>query len=79
MKKETWVEVEGSEFKSGVDYIARIRCKTPDSLQVYMSTWSEWSATTEYSVPPGLEQDFKVHSEVGRRSLSWRHAKGDSK
>ncbi|XP_053221573.1 interleukin-9 receptor-like [Podarcis raffonei] len=53
VNKETWVEIEGFEFESGVEYVARIRCKTPDVNTHYRSQWSPWSATTKWKAPPG--------------------------
>ncbi|XP_061455998.1 interleukin-9 receptor-like isoform X4 [Rhineura floridana] len=61
VSKETWVDIEGYEFKSGVDYIARIRCKTPDVNWHYRSHWSHWSATTKWTAPPGSWQQFDSH------------------
>ncbi|XP_054848330.1 interleukin-2 receptor subunit beta-like [Eublepharis macularius] len=54
--RETWMEIDGSEFKPGISYAARMRCKTPDNNDAYISQWSEWSATTEWNVPPGALQ-----------------------
>nr|XP_028562543.1 interleukin-9 receptor-like [Podarcis muralis] len=53
VNKETWVEIEGFEFESGVEYVARIRCKTPDVNMHYRSQWSPWSTTTKWKAPPG--------------------------
>lgn len=52
--RETWMEIDGAEFMPGASYVARVRCKTPDSDDAYVSQWSEWSPVTEWSVPPGL-------------------------
>ncbi|XP_053132684.1 interleukin-9 receptor-like isoform X2 [Hemicordylus capensis] len=49
---ETWVELEGAEFKSRVSYVARIRCKISDSERHYRSEWSPWSPTTTWTAPP---------------------------
>ncbi|XP_060116983.1 LOW QUALITY PROTEIN: uncharacterized protein LOC132588569 [Heteronotia binoei] len=53
---ETWMEIDASEFTPGTSYIARARCKTPDSNDAYVSQWSEWSTATEWSTPPGPQR-----------------------
>ncbi|KAL8174925.1 UNVERIFIED_CONTAM: hypothetical protein K2H54_006119 [Gekko kuhli] len=53
--RETWMEIDGSEFVPGTSYVARVRCKTPESKK-YVSQWSEWSSETEWSVPPGARR-----------------------
>ncbi|XP_048351593.1 interleukin-9 receptor-like [Sphaerodactylus townsendi] len=60
--RETMMEIDASEFTPGTSYVARVRCKTPDDSKDYASQWSEWSATTEWSVPPGplLKEELPV-------------------
>ncbi|KAF7237471.1 Interleukin-9 receptor, partial [Varanus komodoensis] len=65
--KETWVEIEGSEFKPMVDYVARMRCKTLDQHQ-YKSHWSPWSQATEWRTPPGKRQEW-LDSPLARAML----------
>lgn len=42
------IEIEGTEFHSGVSYIARVRCKVSENEDSYHSQWSEWSQTTVF-------------------------------
>ncbi|NXK48612.1 IL9R protein, partial [Chauna torquata] len=42
------IEIEGTEFRSGVSYIARVRCKVSENEDSYHSQWSEWSQTTVF-------------------------------
>ncbi|XP_019397660.1 PREDICTED: interleukin-9 receptor-like [Crocodylus porosus] len=54
----TRVEIEATEFRAGITYIARVRCKTSRQLTSYKSQWSEWSQTTAFqrAVVPDLVQ-----------------------
>ncbi|XP_042336739.1 interleukin-9 receptor-like [Sceloporus undulatus] len=53
VSQDSWVEIDGFEFKGGVDYVARVRCKIPEENNVYHSHWSAWSSTTSWTGPPG--------------------------
>ncbi|KAM6423623.1 interleukin-9 receptor-like [Liasis olivaceus] len=53
---ETWVDIEGFEFKSGRNYVARMRCKTPDVNKHYGSQWSPWSSSVTWKAHPDLQR-----------------------
>ncbi|KAH0631710.1 hypothetical protein JD844_019457 [Phrynosoma platyrhinos] len=53
VNQDSWVEIDGSELKGGVDYVARVRCKIPEENNDYHSHWSTWSATTSWTAPAG--------------------------
>ncbi|XP_026560346.1 interleukin-9 receptor-like [Pseudonaja textilis] len=53
INSETWVHIEGFEFKSNRDYIARMRCKTPEENHHYRSHWSPWSPCVTWTAQPG--------------------------
>uniref|UniRef100_A0A8C9L812 Uncharacterized protein n=1 Tax=Pavo cristatus TaxID=9049 RepID=A0A8C9L812_PAVCR len=42
------IEIEGTEFRSGVSYTARVRCKVSEMEDSYHSQWSDWSQTTVF-------------------------------
>ncbi|KFQ18594.1 Interleukin-9 receptor, partial [Merops nubicus] len=42
------IEIEGTELRSGVAYMARVRCKVSENEDSYQSQWSEWSQTTVF-------------------------------
>ncbi|XP_059682629.1 interleukin-9 receptor-like [Gavia stellata] len=42
------IEIEATELRSGVAYIARVRCKVSENEDSYHSQWSEWSQTTVF-------------------------------
>ncbi|NXC49670.1 IL9R protein, partial [Penelope pileata] len=42
------IEIEGTEFRSGISYIARVRCKVSENEGSYQSQWSDWSQTTVF-------------------------------
>ncbi|NWW82343.1 IL9R protein, partial [Climacteris rufus] len=42
------VEIEATELRSGVAYVARVRCKVSENENSYHSQWSEWSQTTVF-------------------------------
>ncbi|KFP20680.1 Interleukin-9 receptor, partial [Egretta garzetta] len=42
------IEIEASELRSGIAYIARVRCKISEYEESYHSQWSEWSQTTVF-------------------------------
>ncbi|NXJ07878.1 IL9R protein, partial [Odontophorus gujanensis] len=42
------IEIEGTEFRSGISYIARVRCKVSEIEDSYHSQWSDWSQTTVF-------------------------------
>ncbi|KAG8145368.1 hypothetical protein E2320_011919 [Naja naja] len=44
---------EGFEFKSDKDYVARMRCKTPEENHHYGSHWSPWSSCVTWTAQPG--------------------------
>ncbi|ETE60946.1 Interleukin-9 receptor, partial [Ophiophagus hannah] len=43
----------GFEFKSDRDYVARMRCKTPEENHHYGSHWSPWSSCVTWTAQPG--------------------------
>ncbi|XP_070811227.1 interleukin-9 receptor-like isoform X2 [Pituophis catenifer annectens] len=53
INSETWVHIEGFEFKSDRDYVARMRCKTPEENHHYGSHWSPWSSCVSWAAHPG--------------------------
>ncbi|XP_032087183.1 uncharacterized protein LOC116518055 isoform X3 [Thamnophis elegans] len=53
VNSETWVHLEGFEFKSERDYVARMRCKTPEENHHYGSHWSPWSSCVTWTAQPG--------------------------
>ncbi|NXU55258.1 IL9R protein, partial [Turnix velox] len=54
------IEIEGIEFRSGVTYIARVRCKVSEAEDSYSSQWSEWSHTTVFQGPGVPELSEKI-------------------
>ncbi|KAM6055064.1 LOW QUALITY PROTEIN: interleukin-9 receptor-like [Chlamydotis macqueenii] len=42
------IEIEATELRSGIAYIARVRCKVSENEDSYHSQWSEWSQTTVF-------------------------------
>ncbi|NXX12298.1 IL9R protein, partial [Podargus strigoides] len=53
------IEIEATELRSGIAYIARVRCKVSENEDSYNSQWSEWSQTTVFQragVPKLSEQ-----------------------
>ncbi|NXS11649.1 IL9R protein, partial [Neodrepanis coruscans] len=42
------IEIEATELRSGIAYIARVRCKVSENENSYHSQWSEWSHTTVF-------------------------------
>ncbi|XP_071426807.1 interleukin-9 receptor-like [Pithys albifrons albifrons] len=42
------IEIEATELRSGVAYVARVRCKVSENEDSYHSQWSEWSQTTVF-------------------------------
>lgn len=42
------IEIEGTEFHSGISYVARVRCKVSEIEDSYHSQWSDWSQTTVF-------------------------------
>ncbi|NXS55542.1 IL9R protein, partial [Brachypteracias leptosomus] len=59
------VDIEGSELRSGVTYIARVRCKVSENEDSYQSQWSEWSQTTVFQragVPKLSEKIINVRT-----------------
>ncbi|XP_061850126.1 interleukin-9 receptor-like [Colius striatus] len=42
------IEIEAAELRSGVAYVARVRCKVSENEDSYHSQWSEWSQTTVF-------------------------------
>ncbi|NWW89578.1 IL9R protein, partial [Rhynochetos jubatus] len=42
------IEIEATELRSGIAYIARVRCKVSENEDSYHSQWSEWSQTTMF-------------------------------
>ncbi|XP_029857149.1 interleukin-9 receptor-like isoform X1 [Aquila chrysaetos chrysaetos] len=42
------IEIEATELRSGIAYIARVRCKISENEDSYHSQWSEWSKTTVF-------------------------------
>ncbi|XP_064529611.1 interleukin-9 receptor-like [Pseudopipra pipra] len=42
------IEIEATELRSGIAYIARVRCKISENENSYHSQWSEWSQTTVF-------------------------------
>ncbi|NXE82958.1 IL9R protein, partial [Cochlearius cochlearius] len=42
------IEIEATELRSGIAYIARVRCKISENEESYRSQWSEWSQTTVF-------------------------------
>ncbi|NWT02894.1 IL9R protein, partial [Mionectes macconnelli] len=42
------IEIEATELRSGIAYIARVRCKVSENENSYHSQWSEWSQTTVF-------------------------------
>ncbi|XP_075756079.1 interleukin-9 receptor-like isoform X1 [Pelodiscus sinensis] len=48
LSSATEVDIEAIEFEAGINYTARIRCKTSQEKNTYKSQWSEWSQTTEF-------------------------------
>ncbi|NWY02896.1 IL9R protein, partial [Nothoprocta ornata] len=42
------IEIEATEFRKGITYIARVRRKVSESEDSYHSEWSEWSQTTSF-------------------------------
>ncbi|KAM6379493.1 interleukin-9 receptor-like [Pluvialis apricaria] len=42
------IEIEATELRSGITYIARVRCKVSENEDSYHSQWSEWSQTTVF-------------------------------
>ncbi|NXK19362.1 IL9R protein, partial [Arenaria interpres] len=42
------IEIEATELRSGITYVARVRCKISENEDSYHSQWSEWSQTTVF-------------------------------
>ncbi|XP_074960619.1 interleukin-9 receptor-like [Phalacrocorax aristotelis] len=42
------IQIEATELRSGITYVARVRCKVSESENSYHSQWSEWSQTTMF-------------------------------
>ncbi|NXW10044.1 IL9R protein, partial [Fregetta grallaria] len=42
------IQIEATELRSGIAYIARVRCKVSENEDSYHSQWSEWSQTTVF-------------------------------
>lgn len=42
------IEIEATELRSGIAYVARVRCKVSENEDSYHSQWSEWSQTTVF-------------------------------
>ncbi|NWI32230.1 IL9R protein, partial [Sula dactylatra] len=42
------IEIEATELRSGIAYVARVRCKVSENEVLYHSQWSEWSQTTVF-------------------------------
>ncbi|NXC35185.1 IL9R protein, partial [Campylorhamphus procurvoides] len=42
------IEIEAMELRSGIAYVARVRCKVSENENSYHSQWSEWSQTTVF-------------------------------
>ncbi|KFO86071.1 Interleukin-9 receptor, partial [Buceros rhinoceros silvestris] len=45
------IEIEATELRGGIAYIARVRCKVSENEDSYHSQWSEWSQTTVFQRP----------------------------
>ncbi|NXV82457.1 IL9R protein, partial [Atlantisia rogersi] len=45
---EPQIDIEAAELRSGVPYVARVRCKVSEHEDSYHSQWSEWSQTTVF-------------------------------
>ncbi|NWI66306.1 IL9R protein, partial [Todus mexicanus] len=45
------IEIEATELRSGITYIARVRCKVSENEDSYHSQWSKWSQTTVFQKP----------------------------
>ncbi|XP_051487744.1 interleukin-21 receptor isoform X5 [Apus apus] len=54
------VEIEASELRRGVAYIARVRCKVSENEDSYHSQWSEWSQTTVFQRAGELKLSEKI-------------------
>ncbi|KFZ60116.1 Interleukin-9 receptor, partial [Podiceps cristatus] len=54
------IEIEATEFRSGITYIARVRCKVSENEDSYHSQWSEWSQTTVFERPGIPEMSEKI-------------------
>ncbi|KAK9393366.1 interleukin-9 receptor-like [Crotalus adamanteus] len=53
ISSETWMHIEGFEFKRHRDYVARMRCKTPEENPHYGSYWSAWSSCVTWTAHTG--------------------------
>ncbi|KFW90839.1 Interleukin-9 receptor, partial [Phalacrocorax carbo] len=42
------IQIDATELRSGITYVARVRCKVSESENSYHSQWSEWSQTTMF-------------------------------
>ncbi|XP_062444624.1 interleukin-9 receptor-like [Rhea pennata] len=59
------IEIEATEFLSGIIYIARVRCKVSENERSYHSQWSEWSQTTLFQragIPQLSEKLFNIRT-----------------
>ncbi|XP_025942071.1 interleukin-9 receptor-like isoform X3 [Apteryx rowi] len=59
------MEIEATEFRSGITYIARVRCKVSENEDSYHSQWSEWSQTTLFQragIPQLSEKLFNTRT-----------------
>ncbi|NXA52492.1 IL9R protein, partial [Nothocercus julius] len=59
------IEIEATEFRNGITYIARVRCKVSENEDSYHSQWSEWSETTLFQragIPQLPEKLFNIRT-----------------
>ncbi|NXY84715.1 IL9R protein, partial [Alcedo cyanopectus] len=54
------IELEGSELRGDVTYVARVRCKVSENEDTYHSQWSEWSQTTVFQRPGVAKLSEKI-------------------
>ncbi|XP_040539831.1 interleukin-9 receptor [Gallus gallus] len=54
------IEIEGTEFRSGISYMARVRCKVSEIEDSYHSQWSDWSQTTVFQREGSSELSEKL-------------------
>ncbi|XP_065589105.1 interleukin-9 receptor-like [Cyrtonyx montezumae] len=54
------IEIEGTEFRSGISYVARVRCKVSEIEESYHSQWSDWSQTTVFQREGTPELSAKI-------------------
>ncbi|KFU93320.1 Interleukin-9 receptor, partial [Chaetura pelagica] len=63
------VEIEASELRRGVAYIARVRCKVSENEDSYHSQWSEWSQTTVFQRADELKLSENILSTTTMQFL----------